>query len=75
MMIRMSKGCYVSSSNFAIAYAALGEPDKALAYLEKEVTERSPRPALFAVISIWDDLRDDPRFAELVRRVEAAKRD
>ncbi len=64
---------YVSSSSFAVAYAALGEMDKAFAYLEKDVAERASRPASFSVSSNWDDLRDDPRFAELVRRVEASK--
>jgi hypothetical protein len=39
------------------------------------VTERSPRPALFSVNPVWDDLRDDPRFPELLRRIALAKTD
>ncbi len=66
---------YVSSSALAIAYGSLGEKDKAFAFLEKDVAERASRPQVFSINPIWDDLRDDPRFAELVRRVEAAKMD
>jgi len=66
---------YVSSSTFAIAYGALGEKDKAFAFLEKEVAERASRPVVFSVSPIWDDFRDDARFAELVRKVEQSKLD
>ena len=66
---------YVSNSGLAIAHAALGEKDKAFAYMEKEIAERSSRVPTLKVNSTWDDLRDDPRFAELVRRVETSKLD
>lgn len=66
---------YVSSSAFAVAYGSLGEKDKAFAYLEKDIADRASRPPLFSVSPYWDDLRDDPRFAELVRRVESSKID
>ena len=65
----------VSSASLAIAYGSLGEKDKAFAFLEKEIAERNGRSALFAVNPVFDDLRDDPRFADLVRRVELAKMD
>ena len=66
---------YVSSASLALVYGALGDKDKAFAWLEKEVAERTPRPTLFSVNPLWDDLRDDPRFADLVRRVALAKMD
>jgi tetratricopeptide (TPR) repeat protein len=66
---------YVPSAGLAIVYAALGEKDKAFMWLERDVAERSPRPPLFSVNPVFDDLRDDPRFADLVRRVEATKMD
>jgi tetratricopeptide (TPR) repeat protein len=66
---------YVTSAGFAIVYAALGEKDKAFVWLEKDVAERASRPPFFSVNPVFDDLRDDPRFADLVRRVEAAKTD
>jgi TolB-like protein/Flp pilus assembly protein TadD len=66
---------YVSSSSLAIAYGALGEKDKAFVLLARDVDERSTRAGLFSVNPIWDDLRDDPRFADLIKRVEASKMD
>lgn len=68
-----SKSHYVQRSALAIAYAALGEQDNAFALLEDDFAERSSRPPGFSVSPIWDDLRDDPRFAELIRRVEISK--
>jgi Flp pilus assembly protein TadD len=66
---------YVPSSGLAVVFAALGEKDKAFASLEKDVEERSPRPPLYAVNPVFDDLRDDPRFPGLLRRIEASKID
>ncbi|HMQ02593.1 MAG TPA: tetratricopeptide repeat protein [Pyrinomonadaceae bacterium] len=66
---------YVSSSAFAVAYAALGDMDNAFDYMEKEIDERSSRVPTLKVNSTWDDMRDDPRFDELVRKVEQAKMD
>jgi len=65
----------VSSASLAIAYGSLGEKDKAFAFLDKEIAERNGRCPLFAVNPAFDDLRDDPRFAELIKRVEASKID
>ncbi len=66
---------YIPSHGVALVYAALGEKDKAFVWLEKDVAERASRPAQYSVNPIWDDLRDDPRFDELIRRVEASKMD
>jgi tetratricopeptide (TPR) repeat protein len=66
---------YVSNSGLAIAYAALGEKDKAFSYMEKEFAERSSRLPTLKVNSIWDDLRDDPRFAALIQKVDQSKMD
>ncbi|MGH9967013.1 MAG: tetratricopeptide repeat protein [Pyrinomonadaceae bacterium] len=66
---------YVPSAGLAVVFAALGEKDKAFVWLEKDVTERTPRPPLFSVNPVFDDLRDDPRFADLVRRIALAKTD
>ena len=65
----------VPSSSLAVAYAALGEKDKAFALLDKDIAERNGRCPLFSVNPAFDDLRDDPRFADLIKRVEASKID
>jgi tetratricopeptide (TPR) repeat protein len=66
---------YVPIEGFAIVYFAVGEKDKAFAWLDRAVTERSPRAALFSVNPVFDELRDDARFQDLVRRVALAKID
>ena len=70
-----SKSRFISNSLLAIAYGGVGERDKAFAYLEKDIAERGSRPPQIAVSPVWDDLRDDPRFNEMVRRVESSKMD
>jgi TolB-like protein/Flp pilus assembly protein TadD len=65
----------VSSASLALAYDALGERDKAFARLDREINERNSRPPVFAFNPLWDDFRDDPRFAKLVRRVDESKLD
>ena len=66
---------YVPSSGVAVVFAALGEKDKAIVWLGKDVTERSPRAPMFSANPVFDDLRDDPRFKDLLRRIELAKTD
>jgi len=66
---------YVTSAAFALVFAALGEKDKAFVWLEREISERASRPPLFAVNPVFDDLRDDPRFQDLLRRIALAKLD
>lgn len=56
---------YVPGTSLAVAY---GAKDKAFAFLDKEFNDRASRPK-FAFYYIWEDLRDDPRFTDFVRRV------
>jgi TolB-like protein/DNA-binding winged helix-turn-helix (wHTH) protein/tetratricopeptide (TPR) repeat protein len=65
----LSNRNYVPPYNVAWIYAALGEKDHALAMLEKAYDERSWYIVLLAVDPKVDNLRSDPRFANLVRRV------
>jgi tetratricopeptide (TPR) repeat protein len=54
--------------NMAFLYSRLNERDKAFEWLEKGFEARSNGMAMLSNPS-WDKLRDDPRFADLVRRV------
>ena len=65
---------YVQSDCLATVYAALGEKDEAFKWLEKGFTERT-FDLQSTVDPLFDDLRADPRFADLVRRVAQAKMD
>ncbi len=65
----LSKARFVPGFYVALAYAGLDDKDQAFAWLEKSCEERFIRLAYFAREPLWDPLRSDPRFAELVRRV------
>ena len=65
----VSKQEYVSAYSFAVIYLGLGEKDQAFAWLEKAYEERSFLLPYLKVDPIWDPLRSDPRFADLVRRI------
>lgn len=54
----------------ACLYASIGDKDKAFEYLEKAYKERPYKVAGIKAEPQLDPLRDDPRFADLVRRVE-----
>jgi DNA-binding winged-HTH domains len=54
----------------ACLYASVGDKDKAFQYLEKAYRERNYRVSMLQVEPQLDPLRDDPRYADLVRRVE-----
>jgi hypothetical protein len=51
-------------------YNGLGERDNALAWLERGVEMRDPRMVFLRVEPKWDNLRDDPRFKDLVKRMK-----
>jgi serine/threonine-protein kinase len=64
----LSNKRYVPSASFAIIYVGLGDKDQAFTWLEKAYEERSRLPML-KIDPIWDPLRADPRFKELLRRI------
>ena len=64
-----SKERYTPAFCFAVVYAGLGEKDQAFTWLEKAYEERTSRLGYLKVEPLWDPLRSDPRFADLVRRI------
>jgi TolB-like protein/Flp pilus assembly protein TadD len=60
---------YVPPTYFAMLYAGLGDRTRALMWLEKALAERADGLTWLAVEPMLDDMRDDPRFQELVRKV------
>ena len=67
--LELSKGKQVSSGAVALTYAALGDEDESFKWLEKAYTERSSFMTSLKYWSVFDPLRSDPRFADLLRRV------
>jgi len=64
-----AKKSYVFPSYLAYIHIALGEQDEALALLEKAYEERDSNMIDLKVDPIYDPLRSDPRFVELLRRM------
>ena len=55
--------------SFARIYAGLGDKDQAFKWLEKGYDERAAPLFYIKVDPIWDPLRSDPRFDDLLRRI------
>ena len=60
---------YVSPGELAVLYAALGEREQAFKSLEKGFAARDLQLQFLGIDPAFDSLRDDPRFADLMRRV------
>jgi hypothetical protein len=50
-------------------YNGLGDTDKAFKWLGKGFAERDPKMAFLKVEPKWKNLRSEPRFIELMRRM------
>ncbi|HEY8559210.1 MAG TPA: winged helix-turn-helix domain-containing protein [Pyrinomonadaceae bacterium] len=67
---RLSDGeMHFSPAVIASVYGALGEKDRAFALLEQGYAERDYLLVMLKVDPMFDSLRSDPRFGDLVRRV------
>jgi tetratricopeptide (TPR) repeat protein len=66
---RLSKTRYVSPYAFALVYIGLADTEKAFESLQKAVTERSQAAVILKMDPVFDELRDDPRFADLLRQI------
>lgn len=60
---------YVPAFAFVLAYLGLGEYDQAFFWLEEAYKEQSNPLQFLKVFPIFDPIRDDPRFKDLVRRI------
>jgi tetratricopeptide (TPR) repeat protein len=60
---------YVTSYAIALAHIGLNEKEQAFVWLEKEVAERGYWAGVYAVDPVLDDLRSDPRFKEMLKRL------
>lgn len=66
---RQAKAKKLGLSWLACAYAELGEKDQAFALLEEEYRAHGTGMTSLKVNPLYDPLRSDPRFQDLVRRV------
>ncbi|MEP7037023.1 MAG: tetratricopeptide repeat protein, partial [Acidobacteriota bacterium] len=65
----ISKRQYVSPYLFAVVYLGLGDKDQTFAQLDKAFQDRSFFLIWLKVEPLFDSLRDDPRFQDLLRRI------
>jgi predicted Zn-dependent protease len=68
-LLARSKHSHVSNYSLASVYAALGDKGRALDLLEKSFAERSQFFDFIKSDPEMDSLRSEPRFQELVRRM------
>jgi serine/threonine-protein kinase len=64
---RRLKG-YVPPAAFLNAYLGLGDTEQAFVWMERAAEERSNIMQFLKVHPFFDPLRNDPRFAEYLRR-------
>jgi TolB-like protein/tetratricopeptide (TPR) repeat protein len=60
---------YISAQHIALIYNGLGNINEAMAWLERAYAQRSTGIVFLKVESRWNNLRSDPRFQNLLRRV------
>ncbi len=66
---QLRKTAYVSPFAIAVIHIALGEKDQAFEWLERAYQEHAPGIVLLKVEPALDPLRSDPRFQDLLRRM------
>ncbi|HLK48755.1 MAG TPA: tetratricopeptide repeat protein, partial [Bryobacteraceae bacterium] len=70
-LLALGRRSYVLPYLPAVIYAGLGEPDEALAWLERAFEDRDPYLVWIRTDPRLDSLRDRPQFENLLARIEA----
>ncbi len=68
-LTELAKRCYVLPCNIAMIYTGLRERDQAFYWLEKGYEDRDVWMVVLKVEPIFDSLRSEARFRDLVQRV------
>jgi hypothetical protein len=68
----MARERYVVPFFFAKLYESLGDRENTIVWLERAYEDRSWDLAYVSVDPFWDDIRSDPRFNDLLRRMHLA---
>jgi serine/threonine protein kinase/tetratricopeptide (TPR) repeat protein len=69
LLTASSKQTYTPAFAFAWIYTGLGDKDRAFEWLEKARQERFTRLAYLRQEALWQPLRDDPRYTNLLRQI------
>jgi DNA-binding winged helix-turn-helix (wHTH) protein/TolB-like protein len=68
-LLKLSATKHVPPYNIALIYNALEMPDEALAWLERGFQQRDPKMTSLKVESKWNNLRNEPQFIDLMKRM------
>ena len=68
-LLKLSTERYVPPYYIALIYNGLGERDESLSWLERSYRERDGPIVFLKVEPKWNNLRSDPRFQDLLRRL------
>ena len=68
-LTNLSERGYVDGYHLATAHLGLGDHEKAIDWLEYAFDEGSISVAFLGVDPVWDPLRSEPRFQNLLRRM------
>jgi hypothetical protein len=63
---------HVPPYHLAVIYAALGDPPRALDWLERALDDRSPWIGYMLVDPRLDPVRSNPRFTDILRKAHLA---
>ena len=72
-MVKASAEKYVSAASIALVFNGLGDQEKTFAWLERALREHDPRLVSLRVDPVWNNLRSDPRFEAVLRRIGSPK--
>ena len=71
-LLQRAKTGYLPPTYIAGMYAALGDNNEAFEWLEKAYSARDSQIEFLGVEQCYDPLRSDPRYADLMRRINLA---
>ena len=69
----LSKKQYVPAASIALVYAGIGDKDQAFEWLNKAYEDHAFQIQWIGIDPRWDNLRPDPRFQDLIRKIGLAK--
>jgi tetratricopeptide (TPR) repeat protein len=69
-VIELSRETYVSAWGISLIYVGLDQKEQALEWLEKAHSERDHWMTSLKVLPIMDSLRSEPRFKELLKKMD-----
>ena len=70
---QMYRGQHLDAAPMFVAYIGMGDKNDAFTWLQKAYQEHSPALTALKVDPLYDPLRADPRFADILRRVNLSQ--